>query len=189
LRLGIGVKPRRSKREETCAVCGTVFPLTVRQASDGKQTCSRVCTAALRSKLKGGLAEAVCEGCGGTYRVSRYYLRQGRRFCGDACRLAWWATQAQRGEANPNWRGGESLEYYGPSWQAARRRAWERDQERCTRCGRTRAEEGQRPAVHHRIAFASFGPARHEEANQLDNLICLCRSCHAKIEGQLFRKG
>jgi predicted HNH restriction endonuclease len=34
--------------------------------------------------------------------------------------------------------------------------------------------------VHHRISYFSFPSA--VEANQLSNLVCLCRSCHRKVE-------
>ncbi len=184
---GIGGSPRRSKVEETCVICGNVFPLTISQAAGGRQTCSDECRFIKLSRSKGGLGTGTCEGCGRQYEVSRYHLRRGRRFCNDDCRLEWFATQAPTGEQNPYWRGG-GRGYYGPSWREARRNAWQRDNERCTRCGRSSSELGYRPIVHHIIPFKTFGVERHSEANQLDNLACLCRSCHMKVEWDLHRK-
>lgn len=179
-RPGVGGAKRRSKRSIECAVCTQVVPITPQQAADNVRTCSEPCRRELVSRSKGSLGVGTCEGCGTEYRVSRFHLRSGRRFCGDVCRLAWWATQTPAGEDNPLWTGGH-LGYYGPTWHAARRAAWQRDNESCTACGRSREELGQRPIVHHVIPFKSFGTGGHERANQLDNLVCLCRSCHMKV--------
>ena len=183
-RRGIGGTKRRSKLSIECAICTQVIAITAQQASDGLRTCSKSCRGELISRSKGSLGTGTCEGCGVVYKVSRYHLRAGRRFCGDICRLAWWATQTPSGEDNPLWTGGH-LNYYGPTWQAARRTAWKRDNEACTACGRTREELGQRPIVHHVIPFKSFGVERHEAANHLDNLVCVCRSCHTKAHWKL----
>lgn len=185
-RPGIGGAKRRSKRSIECTVCTQEVPITAQQAADGVRTCSEPCRRELVSRSKGSLGTGTCEGCGAEYRVSRYHLRAGRRFCGDICRLAWWATQTPAGEDNPLWTGG-APEYYGPSWRAARRAAWERDNESCTACGRTSEELGQRPIVHHVVPFKSFGVEEHERANQLDNLVCLCRSCHMKVHWKMRR--
>ncbi|MGD9889689.1 MAG: HNH endonuclease [Dehalococcoidia bacterium] len=78
------------------------------------------------------------------------------------------------------WRGG-SQEYYGPSWRAAKRATRKRDGV-CQKCGISSKELGHALDVHHLVSFRSFGVERHEEANQLDNLIALCRTCHAFTE-------
>jgi 5-methylcytosine-specific restriction endonuclease McrA len=88
---------------------------------------------------------------------------------------------------NPYWRGGREP-YYGPSWRPARRAAWKRDKESCRTCGRSSAELGERPTVHHVIAFKKFGRDRHEEANDLNNLVALCRPCHMKTEWKEHRR-
>jgi DEAD/DEAH box helicase domain-containing protein len=77
---------------------------------------------------------------------------------------------------------------YGPSWEAARRAARERDGFRCARCGapeRIRREHD----VHHLVPFRSFGyiPGRndnHKQANALENLVTLCAACHQRLEAQ-----
>ncbi|WP_369117591.1 HNH endonuclease [Mycobacteroides abscessus] len=185
-RPGIGGAKRRSQRTIECAVCDQVVSVTPQQVSDGIRTCSESCRKELISRAKGGLGIGVCESCGVEYQVSRFHLRAGRRFCGDTCRLAWFALQTPTGEDNPFWNGG-GVEYYGSSWAAARRAAWERDNETCASCGRSTQELGERPIVHHKIPFKSFGVENHEIANQLDNLTCLCRSCHLKEHWKMRR--
>ncbi len=90
---------------------------------------------------------------------------------------------------------------YGPNWETQRNAARERDQYRCRECGiaespplpRGRGVRGEGEVqnkqhhVHHLRPFREFGYARGEnenylQANDLDNLITVCPSCHAKIE-------
>ncbi len=68
---------------------------------------------------------------------------------------------------------------YGPTWNQQRRQARQRDNFTCQNCGLV--EHGGRPHhVHHKIPFRNFTSAL--TANQLDNLITLCPSCHRQAE-------
>ncbi len=67
---------------------------------------------------------------------------------------------------------------YGHNWAAQRNRARARDQYCCQICGAP--EQGREHDVHHKIPFRTF--ASYEQANQLSNLITLCRSCHRQAE-------
>jgi DEAD/DEAH box helicase domain-containing protein len=67
---------------------------------------------------------------------------------------------------------------YGPSWQTQRDRARERDHYSCQICGAP--ERGRVHHVHHKIPFRNFVSV--EQANQLDNLVTLCPSCHRLAE-------
>jgi DEAD/DEAH box helicase domain-containing protein len=67
---------------------------------------------------------------------------------------------------------------YGPNWPEQRDRARQRDRYRCQICGV--AEKGRSHHVHHKIPFRTFGS--YEQANQLDNLVTLCPSCHRLAE-------
>lgn len=183
---GKGGKPRATKTHETCVICGNVFPLKVYQALQNKQTCSAECRNQYYSQVRGGLGVGTCEICGREYKVSRFHLRHGRRFCGDECRMQWFSQQTPTGEKNPYWKGG-SISYYGETWQAARRAARKRDGHACSVCGKHKTILGYEPIVHHIKPFKAFGVDRHAEANQLDNLQCLCRSCHMKIEWATVR--
>jgi DEAD/DEAH box helicase domain-containing protein len=83
---------------------------------------------------------------------------------------------------------------YGPNWSQQRAAARARDGYRCTRCG-TAERRGREHDVHHKRPFRAFGyvPGLNEayrQANELDNLATLCRSCHQLVErGQRVRTG
>lgn len=75
---------------------------------------------------------------------------------------------------------------YGPNWPAQRRRARERDRYTCRHCGAREAQTGREHDVHHLTPFRRFGyvPGENEaylQANDLANLITLCRVCHARV--------
>jgi len=75
---------------------------------------------------------------------------------------------------------------YGPNWASQRRAARERDGHKCVICG-TPETPGHEHHVHHRKPFRTFGYVRGENdhylrANELDNLMTVCPSCHVKIE-------
>ncbi|MGH2521369.1 MAG: DEAD/DEAH box helicase [Anaerolineales bacterium] len=87
--------------------------------------------------------------------------------------------------------------HYGPNWEQQRNAARVRDSYRCRQCGKPESpspeagEGGRRPGgghdVHHLVPFRSFGyvPGLNENyilANDLDNLITLCRACHSRLE-------
>ncbi len=75
---------------------------------------------------------------------------------------------------------------YGPNWQEQRARVRARDHYRCTRCGTPELPDHQHD-VHHLIPFRTFGYVRgineHDKlANQLSNLVLVCRTCHQRLE-------
>ncbi len=67
---------------------------------------------------------------------------------------------------------------YGPNWPGQRDKARARDGYRCQICGV--AEQGRTHDVHHKIPFRRFDS--YQQANQLANLVTLCRSCHRQAE-------
>ncbi len=67
---------------------------------------------------------------------------------------------------------------YGANWNQQRRLARERDDFTCQICGAR--ETTRQHHVHHRVPFRNFTSALI--ANQLDNLITLCPTCHKKAE-------
>lgn len=76
---------------------------------------------------------------------------------------------------------------YGPDWAGQRDKARARDGYRCTRCGAPEGRDRQHD-VHHVQSFRDFGyiPGKNEayrEANRLENLVTLCRTCHRAVEG------
>jgi DEAD/DEAH box helicase domain-containing protein len=75
---------------------------------------------------------------------------------------------------------------YGPNWARQRDAARARDGFKCVVCSKPEAS-GQQHHVHHRKPFRTFGYVRGENehylrANDLDNLMTVCPSCHAQVE-------
>ena len=76
---------------------------------------------------------------------------------------------------------------YGPNWESQRDAARARDGFRCQQCNALEPRGGPQHHVHHLRPFREFGYVRGENdnyrlANELDNLITLCPSCHRKVE-------
>jgi DEAD/DEAH box helicase domain-containing protein len=67
---------------------------------------------------------------------------------------------------------------YGPDWQKIREAVRTRDQFKCQVCGAE--ESARRHEVHHKVPFRAFTSSA--EANRLENLTTLCRTCHQKVE-------
>ncbi|HOG46613.1 MAG TPA: DEAD/DEAH box helicase [Anaerolineae bacterium] len=75
----------------------------------------------------------------------------------------------------------------GPNWAEMRRRARERDGCRCRHCGAPERPDREHD-VHHVRPFREFGyvPGVNDHylaANQLGNLVTLCRGCHWRADG------
>lgn len=75
---------------------------------------------------------------------------------------------------------------YGPSWSQARAGALARDGHRCRQCGAPE-KAGRTHDVHHLRPFREFGYVPGENrndrlANDLDNLVTLCPTCHHRVE-------
>ena len=122
---------------------------------------------------KGGKPKKSCDYCSETYRTYR-----DNRFCSRKCFRIWWSEKTQN-DGNPMWSGGVEVGYTG-TWSKVRRQALERDNHTCQSCGATRDELGQEPDVHHIVTIKEYDDP--EQAHRLDNVICLCRSCHRKVE-------
>jgi len=78
-------------------------------------------------------------------------------------------TEFKSGELNPHWKGGTE-HYRGEDWEEQRKKALERDNSTCQRCG------DATDTVHHIIPYSE------SENNSLDNLISLCKRCHIIVE-------
>ncbi|MFO7897297.1 MAG: DEAD/DEAH box helicase [Candidatus Cloacimonadales bacterium] len=71
---------------------------------------------------------------------------------------------------------------YGSKWPQISQQIRERDQHRCQHCGIV--ETGKAFDVHHLKPLRSF--ASLQQANQAENLITLCSSCHRKAEMKVY---
>lgn len=114
--------------------------------------------------------ERTCDYCDEQMTVLACERRQGHgRFCSDDCKHSWMSDQFGEGEA-----------VYNGRWRQVRRKALQRDDYRCQKCGDRAHELGQNPDVHHIRPVRTFEDP--QRAHRLDNLISLCKSCHARVE-------
>lgn len=149
------------------------------------------------------LVEVECYTCGKKYQKEEARAKKNsRHFCSSQCLTEWRSeylsdkfegrslptiegvtrpeevVEKMRGPNNPNWKEGDPHprpDLYGEEWGGKRKAVLERDGE-CQVCGE---DEGLLD-VHHIVSVHKFdGP---QQANSMDNLILLCRSCHMKVE-------
>jgi DEAD/DEAH box helicase domain-containing protein len=74
------------------------------------------------------------------------------------------------------WNSGQNE--YGPAWDELRQQVLNRDGHQCQVCGVD--DKNQALHIHHIQPFRSF--INREAANQLQNLVALCPTCHKKAE-------
>lgn len=168
-----------------CAYCGKEVKVKGRnQRSQKNSYCNRKCMAEAYKGRKpynylGGPQTVKCTLCGKEFK--RTYSEAHKRkthFCSTICEGIW-KSQNVRGELVYNWKGGYK-NHTGVLWHQQQMACRERDKNVCRICGKTKAENGNKnmsvdcriPEVYFRGDFRS--------AYSLDNLWCLCSSCHSK---------
>lgn len=156
----------------TCKGCGISFrpfPSAIRRAG------GKYCTASCYWKYlatKPAFIDVSCTNCGSSFRRTRAAVsRVKSAFCSSRC-----SNEYISGERHHSYRGGERHRR-GPGWDANRRLCRERDRD-CRACGKSVSDNGQALSVDHVIPWRLF--TDEKVANDLDNLVALCRSCHAK---------
>lgn len=143
-----------------------------------------------------------CEICGKEFHVRPFDKKRGRgRFCSKKCfseyrRLDWSKKEKNpmysgidfKLEKNPNWRGGTSFKPYPLGWgRTFKEQIRFRDGYKCVVCNMPEVENSERLCVHH-IDY-------NKENINIDNLVSLCKKCHAKTNGnrehwlKLFLRG
>lgn len=178
-----------------CGWCGETFRAP---ESDDREFCSRECASKWLSENRRGAdcyqyakVELECDWCGEPYKRAPANA-EGSRFCSRECQSkaqseefagADWHLHSVTGEDHPSFTG--HPDYYGENWSAQRENALDRDGYKCAICGMTndahRDTHGCELHVHHIEPLATFDTK--VAANDLDNLLTLCRPCHAKWEG------
>lgn len=173
-----------------CENCAQAFLAKQDQVEKGwARYCSREC------KKEHGRAYCTCWQCEkGFHTPINQVMNGGGKFCSRKCKDAWLKDHPPThqlpvmcGADHPNYRGGYKGNYYGPNWFEQRRNARKRAGHKCECCGKTRKQNKAALDVHHVKAFRSFNyvpdvNSHYLEANRLDNLIAVCRSCHRRIE-------
>lgn len=189
----------------TCPICGASFQVKpYRLARTSEICCSPSCAGVhkvprtlgdtgKRNKSgennpnwRGGKQTTQCSTCGRRITRKPFAVARSRLvFCDQACWGAW-AARHRVGAAHPGWLGGH-VEYYGPNWTLQKRAARKRDGYICRHCGKTTKQNGRALDVHHIRPFRTFGYIpdvndAYRAANDLTNLVSLCRRCHKLAE-------
>lgn len=116
---------------------------------------------------KGGPIEYICENCGKTF-VRERDGKHVYQFCSKKCKGKYY-----KGILGSNWQGGKSFEPYGIKFNnELKEQVRQRDSYTCQECNKTQEKLGRKLDVHH-IDY-------NKKNNNLNNLICLCHSCHMK---------
>lgn len=155
-----------------CIVCGELFKQYPSGVKDGKgKYCSKDCS------TRAHRAEYTCQHCRKEFTLTASRSKDGsRKYCSRHC-----MHNAKRGAGSVNWRGGNKKSYRGDNWTQQRNLAYNRDQGICQNCGKQPRKGLRQFDVHHIKSFYFFN-GDYLSANQLTNLITLCRRCHVKAE-------
>jgi hypothetical protein len=161
-----------------CDHCGDeIRKLPCRVDRRGHHFCDQECMGAWRSDR--GTVMVACDHCGqGFYKHRSAANRTDHNFCGFSCRDAW-VSKNRIGEDHHNWNGGSVP--YGEGWTEEKRETVRDRQDRqCASCDVHEEQLSMRLDVHHIVKARSIDdPAKR---NALDNLVALCRPCHAEWE-------
>lgn len=182
--------------KDNCEVCGDEF----RSTQDNRKTCSTECMSEMyQEKFKdrdidwgdkisearrgvspdiprrADIVDVECGYCEEDFSIIEWEV-QNRAYCSEECRKEA-LSEKFSGRGNPAWRHGDHVDSYGDGWGKIAKTVRERDGE-CVLCG---SDGGPRALdVHHIIPIREYDEP--EEANVMENLVSLCRSCHMKVE-------
>lgn len=177
----------------TCHGCGKAFSRLPCHVESEINFCCKECHMSWQRNRKGASnptwkrINVQCAHCGNTLQRSKSHVEHNKNhFCNHIC-YGEWVSVNKSGNNHPQWKGGEYGRYYGPNWNAQRRKARKRDGYKCQSCGLPQRKNGKALDVHHIKPFREFdyitGQNNHYlSANALDNLVSLCTSCHKKAE-------
>lgn len=164
---GYRLRKERTRKQKPCEVCKTLFwpkPKLTR-------VCSRACYRALVG-VRPAMVPATCANCGHAFkRTLGAVTRVTRTFCSRACSQAFHV-----GENSPMFRGDKDPNR-GAAWNKLAEAIRRRDGFSCRRCGKCQGGELTKLSVDHVRPWRSFEDK--DAANHPDNLVSLCRSCHA----------
>lgn len=123
-----------------------------------------------------------CGYCGASIDVIQSRAERNKYcYCSIECMTKHYA-EIYSGENSPTWKGGKTHHYTGGFYRQ-RQKARKRDNFTCQLCGISERDFGRQMSVHHIKSYRDFEDKK--EANQLDNLVCLCEKCHRFIHSNL----
>lgn len=116
-----------------------------------------------------------CEECEEQFKVPPHKGEQ--RFCSGDCFREWESRQFGGENARPADKNRNPIYQYGHEWPDVRQRVLARDNDKCQFCG----SKGKLSA-HHILRYHGFDAGDKDKANDSQNLVSLCPTCHGKIE-------
>lgn len=119
-----------------------------------------------------------CTNCGQEFEryVSELRKIKGNKiFCSNSCQYEYMV-----GQKHDLWEEGVDSGKYRKTWYTQRKKALERDNYSCQKCGRCKDEVDHCLDVHHIEPLRTFEDL--DKAHRLENLKTLCRSCHVEVE-------
>lgn len=156
-----------------CETCGKLFTQT---KSREQRFCSRKCADRREIPKRRKLVRFVCQWCGTSFEK---YPSTKAQFCSRECQAAHHSAN-RRGETHHLYKGGKT-KFRGRNWGHQSRLALERDGYRCQVCSKRIMRRKWDYGVHHIKPYREFN-GDYLRANELSNLVSLCRSCHQKVE-------
>lgn len=168
--------------EKECEWCGSDYTVVPAEA-DGSRFCSHDCRGEWQSENWVGedhptwsRVELSCDTCGETIHRKQSHVSD-HNFCSPQCKGDWLA-ETNYAQSHHQWRGGKDV-YHAvkhsigtESWNTSRRQARSRA-DGCEMCGE---HPDRKLDVHHIVPIMSGG------CNADELLMCLCRTCHRKVE-------
>ena len=159
----------------TCKNCSNQFEPNER-ARKRVYFCSSKCK---RQYFRAQIVDVTCLNCKKSRKVTYGTAHDKKK--NNQCQSC--SSDKNSGVGSGTWKGG--FKYWSPgrfgkdkdglSWKIQRRLAWERDDFTCQHCHK---KKNRKPDVHH------ISPWMNSHSHALDNLVCLCKSCHLKEEGK-----
>lgn len=159
-----------------CLECGVVFRVS---KSKPRKFCSQTCSNRYWHKQSPSKKSIfVCKWCGKEFEQWTY---RKPTMCSNQCRSEYGASI----RAKQLYKGGSVISR-GMNWKKQAKLARQRDNYTCQVCGRNGWLDRFRVQVHHIIPYRLFNED-YEKANNLDNLVSLCPSCHPRVEAGIVK--
>ena len=193
------LKSTNYTKELTCTECGKTFSRKMSDIKNGRdKTCSVACQRKRHSRTvvgenhhrwRNAKEEFKCIICGEIFKSYKSPNKKKNRMCSMECKYIY-ISRALTGENHYLWVGGCEA-YRGAGWQKIRATILARDNYACQECGKTVEEElmdfARDLSVHHIIPFRFFGED-HARANQPENLVTLCATCHTGQDSHRWKE-
>lgn len=172
-----GLSQKVEAIERICMFCGKKFYVWPCKVKYGY---ARYCSSECHAKGSVKSVERQCMSCGKVFTATPSTLKNGGgKYCSKPCQAI-----GKSGAGSHNWKGGRG-DYRGENWKAQRRSAIKRDGGRCQICNRKPKGKQRNFDVHHIKPYNDFN-GDWLLANDLSNLITLCKPCHVRAERGLI---